>query len=538
MPSEAKRAALIVAATLFLSVCASPMNGDDRAKSTRTPIKHIVVIFQENVSFDHYFATYPHALNPTGEPEFHAKKKTPTINGLSGPLLHRNPNSLAAGNGTDATNPFRLGRSQAATADQDHAYGPEQAAANFGLMDLFPRSVGSAGSPPNAPPLMVKTKGLTMGYFDGNTVTAYWNYAQHFAMSDNSHGTTFGPSTPGAINVVSGQTNGAIDTLNGTGDEIDGGNGSLTMIGDPDPIGDKCSISTRNQVRMGGRNIGDLLNEAGVTWGGFMGGFDLTVKNSNGTTGCFRTSVSKHSGTALDYIPHHAWFQYYKSTANPEHVRPNSVKEIGHKGIANHQYDMNDFYAALKAGNLPAVNFLKAQGFQDGHAGYSNPLDEQEFVVTVVNAIEKSPEWNSTAIVVMYDDSDGWYDHQLGPIVNHSSTPADVLTGPGKCGDGSTALPGIDEGNKHAQGRCGYGPRLPFLVISPWARENFVDHTVTDQTSVIHFIEDNWLGGKRIGGGSFDEIANSIDQMFDFSKVRAGSALILDPKTGEPAKKQ
>jgi phospholipase C len=198
---------------------------------------------------------------------------------------------------------------------------------------------------------------------------------------------------------------------------------------------------------------------------------------------------------------------------------------------------MNDFYAALKAGNLPAVSFLKAQGFQDGHAGYSNPLDEQEFVVTVVNAIEKSPEWNSTAIVVMYDDSDGWYDHQLGPIVNQSSTAADALTGPGKCGDGSTALPGIDEANKHAQGRCGYGPRLPFLVISPWARENFVDHMVTDQTSVIHFIEDNWLGGKRIGGGSFDAIANSIEQMFDFSKMRAGSALILDAKTGEPVKK-
>jgi phospholipase C len=537
MGFSAKRATAMGGAIAFLVLCASSMNADDKPKETKTPIKHIVVIFQENVSFDHYFATYPHAVNPAGEPEFHARKDTPTINGLSGPLLHRNPNSLAVGNGPDATGPFRLGRTQVATADQDHAYGPEQAAANFGLMDLFPRSVGSAGSPPNAPPPMVKTKGLTMGYFDGNTVTAYWNYAQHFAMSDNSHGTTFGPSTPGAINVVSGQTNGAVDALNGTGDEIDGGSGSLTMFGDPDPVGDKCSISTRNQVRMAGRNIGDLLNEAGVTWGGFMGGFDLTVKNPNGTTGCFRTSVSKHSGTALDYIPHHAWFQYYKSTANPEHTRPSSIEEIGHKGAANHQYDMNDFYAALKAGNLPAVSFLKAQGFQDGHAGYSNPLDEQEFVVTVVNAIEKSAEWNSTAIVVMYDDSDGWYDHQLGPIVNQSSTAADALTGPGKCGDGSTALPGIDEANKHAQGRCGYGPRLPFLVISPWARENFVDHMVTDQTSVIHFIEDNWLAGKRIGGGSFDEIANSIEQMFDFSKMRTGSALILDAKTGEPVKK-
>jgi len=71
------------------------------------------------------------------------------------------------------------------------------------------------------------------------------------------------------------------------------------------------------------------------------------------------------------------------------------------------------------------------------------------------------------------------------------------------------------------------------LVISPWAKENFVDHTLTDQTSIIHFIEDNWLGGQRIGQGSFDGIANSIAQMFDFTKIRSNGTLILNPDTGE-----
>jgi phospholipase C len=71
------------------------------------------------------------------------------------------------------------------------------------------------------------------------------------------------------------------------------------------------------------------------------------------------------------------------------------------------------------------------------------------------------------------------------------------------------------------------------LVISPWARQNFVDHTVTDQTSVIHFIEDNWLGGQRIGTGSFDSISNSISQMFDFTKIRSNGTLFLSPDTGE-----
>ena len=90
-----------------------------------------------------------------------------------------------------------------------------------------------------------------------------------------------------------------------------------------------------------------------------------------------------------------------------------------------------------------------------------DPLDEQAFIVNVINFLQTSPDWDDTAVVILYDDSDGWYDHQLGPIVNQSTSPADALTGPGACGDGSTALPGIDSGNPHAQGRCGYGPRQP-----------------------------------------------------------------------------
>jgi phospholipase C len=140
--------------------------------------------------------------------------------------------------------------------------------------------------------------------------------------------------------------------------------------------------------------------------------------------------------------------------------------------------------------------------------------------------------------VIAYDDSDGWYDHQMGPIVNQSSGVDDALTGPGACGNGNTALPGVAMGNLHAQGRCGYGPRLPLLVISPWSKRNFVDHTVTDQSSIIRFVEDNWLNGKRIGQGSFDALANSISGMFDFQHPLEDALiegkLLLDESTGEP----
>ncbi len=528
-----KMLALLTALTTALGPSVSPAFGASQAPGKKMPIQHIVVIFNENVSFDHYFGTYPVALNPKGEPPFHAKADTPTINGLSNALLNFNPN-LNPANGAGATNPFRLDRSQAVTADQDHDYTAEQLGFDMGAMDLFPKSMGTAGPPPSGGGI-VDTTGLTMGYFDGNTVTALWNYAQNFAMNDNSFSSTFGPSSPGVINLVSGQTNGVVKTLNGTGGEVDGGDGSLTMIGDPDPLNDVCSNPSGGQAQMGGKNIGDLLTAAGVTWGSFMGGFNLNIKNSNGTTGCNRSSTGL-AGTTNDYIPHHSFFNYYVSTGNPSHTRPKSIAEIGNNGPANHEYDTDDFFAAVKAGNFPAVNFIKAPGYQDGHAGYSDPIDEQHFLVKVINFLQEQKEWDSTAVVILYDDSDGWYDHQMSPIVNQSTGPADALTGPDACGTAANSLPGIDAGNPHALGRCGYGPRQPFLVISPWAKQNFVDHTVTDQTSVIRFIEDNWLGGQRIGQGSFDGIASSISQMFDFQHKQSDGRLFLDPNTGEPAR--
>ncbi|HEX8892779.1 MAG TPA: alkaline phosphatase family protein [Terriglobales bacterium] len=494
-----------------------------------TPIKHLVIVFQENVSFDHYFGTYPNARNPRGEPSFQPFPNTPTVNGLAKSLLVANPN-LNLANGSGATNPFRLDRSQVVTSDQDHDYGPEQAAFDGGVMDLFPLNVGTPGPPPGAPPIALTT-GLNMGYFDGNTVTALWHYAQYYSLNDNFYGTTFGPSTPGALNLISGQTNGVTRTLNGTGDEVDGGNGSLTVIGDPDPVGDICSNATRNQVQMGGRNIGDLLNAAHVTWGSFMGGFNLAVVNPNGTTGCTRSSTSL-AGTTGDYIPHHAWFQYYASTANPTHARPKSIANIGKSGDpANHQYDLADFYAAVSAGNFPAVSFIKAAAYQDGHAGYSDPLDEQTFVVHLINFLQGQPEWTNTAVVIMYDDSDGWYDHQLGQIVNQSQTAQDALNGAGFCGKALPILDGVT--GPHAQGRCGYGPRQPFLVVGPYAKHNFVDHTMADQSSVLRFIEDNWLAGERVGQGSFDAIASPINSMFDFRQNIQNDLVLLNESTGE-----
>ncbi|GLQ95982.1 phospholipase C [Dyella mobilis] len=535
-------AVCLAASLLTLSVASSAQGpdsadfhrGGDHARTT-TPIKHVVVIFQENVSFDHYFGTYPYAQNMPGEPAFYPAPFTPRVNGFTPQLLSNNPNAANAGNGTGAINPFRLSPAQAATADQDHDYQPEQQAFDNDAMDLFPEYTGSGETLPGAT-AAEEGNGQVMAYYDGNTVTAMWHYAQHFAMSDNSYGSTFGASTQGAINLISGQTNGISDSIAAGGVEVADGQGGYTLVSDADPTDDVCSTSSGARVHMSGKNIGDLLNAKGITWGFFEGGFDLSTVNANGTTGCKRSTLSTVTQTVkADYIPHHQPFQYYSSTSNPNHVRPTSVAMIGHQGdAANHQYDINDFYAAVEAHNMPAVSFLKAPGYQDGHAGYSDPLDEQAFVTHVINFLQKQPEWRDTAVIIAYDDSDGWYDHQAAPHVNGSQSSQDALTGSGQCNARST-LAGVNSNGQPVQGRCGFGPRLPLLVISPWARQNYVDHALTDQTSITRFIEDNWLNGERLGGGSFDSVSGNINGMFDFYlPFPMNRRLFLSEKTGEP----
>jgi phospholipase C len=488
----------VVALTLLSNPSASwaqignpPSSADEFA--TTTPVKHLVIIFDENISFDHYFGAYPVAANPPGEPAFRALPFTPAVNGLTSTLLNANPNAAA---------PFRLDRSEAVTCDNDNHYTDEQTAYDGGLIDKVSELLSGTG--------VGCTPNLSMGYYDGNTVTALWNYAQHFAMSDNFFGTTFGTTVMGHLNLVSGQTHGATPAT------VSGKVANGSVIANIDPKGDDCSTGT--SIQMAGPSVGDLLNAKKITWGWFYGDWS-PASTTNGVATCI---------TQED--PHYTPFQYFATTLNPHHTPPSSVGAIGFTDRANHQYALTDFWNAVAANNLPAVSFLKAPANETGHPSNSSPLLEQTFLVETINKLQQSPDWNDMAILIAWDDSDGWYDHVLAPIVNKSSDANnDALLGPsGLCG---TAQAGafLD--------RCGYGPRLPFLVISPFAKENFVAHTVADQSSILRFIEDNWQVG-QIGNQSFDAISGSILNLFDFGPLSGIGAqerrLILDPDTGQP----
>ncbi len=528
------------ATTAALAVCtatlAAPLATTDAAASvttdadvaTTTPIQHLVVIYQENASFDHYFGTYPEAANPDGDPPFQARLGTPPVNNLLPTSLNGN-RDLRATN-PNQSKPFRLDRTQFVTCSQNHDYKAEQRAANQGRMDRFVQQTDNSTCKdlPRAVP-----SPQTMGYFDGNTVTALWNYAQHFALNDNAFGTTYGPSTPGALNLVAGRTSGASP-------DNDKNVTEGVVYGDPDPQYDDCADAPTH-VELSGTNVGDLLTGAGVSWGWFQGGFARANPVDEPTAVCDSMSPNLAGIADADYEAHHDPFQYFASTANPHHLPPSSDAAIGHDDQANHQYDLRDFWTAGQAGDLPAVSFLKAPGFQDGHPGpkNSNPLDEQDFLVETLNRIQQLPQWSSTAVVLAWDDSDGWYDHQFPPNVHHShNATLDTLYGVSPAGGDPTTLMCMAPPGQHLpvdhptvfEMRCGYGERLPFLVVSPYAKENHVDHTVIDQTSILKFIEDNW-GLPRLGNASFDAEAGLLLNMFDFTQ-RRDDTLLLNHYTG------
>jgi phospholipase C len=518
------------------------------APRTATPIRHVVVLFDENESFDHYFGTYPFAANTDGSP-FYAKPGTPAVNGLYaritrngpvGPLLTSNPNQY---------NPMRLTHSEALTCDQNHSYTPEQQATDNGKDDQYVQFTASSSTCNVNAPAEFASPGLVMDYYDGNTVTAMWNYAQNFAMSDNDYDTNYGPSSPGAINLISGDDSGGYavnpgpttvvpPVSSGVSDpgrvgSVNPATGLGTIFGDIDPYFDDCSDTNHTASSalgvLTGENIGDLLNARHITWGWFQGGFAPTTTAADSSTG-FAQCNAEHQNIGgaevTDYVPHHDPFQYYASTANPHHLPPSSEAAIGHTDQANHQYDLSLFAQTLKDGNLPAVSFLKPAAYQNGHPGNSDPLDEQDFVVNTVNQIEQSRYWPSTAIFITYDDSDGWYDHVTPPVVNGSDDPtADTAM----CSAVAVRL-------GSAQDRCGYGTRLPLIVISPYTRENYVSGNLTDTSSIIKFIEQNWLHGESDGATSFANIAGSLDApggVLEFFTRPHFTPVILNPATGE-----
>ena len=469
----------------------------------RQKIKYVFVIFEENRSFDSYFGTFPGARGLFSQPE----KDTP---GFHQYILN-----------TDGTysqiSPFRLGQEYGAwdLDDVSHAHNPmvEKMDIVYGkpLMDQFALIEEGLHFDTQFPTLAAKQYGeLEMAYVDGDIIPFMWNYANKFALFDNIFQTIIGPSSPNAIAMIAGQSGSTQWVKHPNTVAINVAANAARSIGvpvedDPDPLWgsakdplkgtDKQPINPRDNAIKAQINLtfaslpftltgssfallsrqdlnktadlADLqndipylttLNQASVKWGWYQEGYDAEPTDNNGV---------EHTS----YIGHHNGPHYFGYVAaNP--------------AISVNLHGLNDFFtdiAADKLGTAGGVFYIRG-GFQnqagltplnsdpkvqaqfrgdDDHPGYSDSQLSEALVAREINAIAGSPYWNQCAIIVTYDESEGDYDHVPPQIIAYDPN----------------TLP------------LSRGPRIPLLVISPYARAHVISHELGDHNSVIKFID-------------------------------------------------
>ncbi len=424
-------------------------------RGTHSPIKHTIILYQENISFDHYFGTYGHGSNgiPAGS-------------------------ALSYTNGTQTWGPFAptqlLGTTQSRTCDVDHSYTDMIRMVNHGAMDQFlsafsPPAQGNdkiVGTPATTCPRFetltppgTGATALANAYYTGTAgdpnapLQNYWSLASQYTLADNFFQGVYGPSTPGAQWLVAATNN---------------------TSGDPNPIGDICndypaSISPQNIP-----NLGAEASAAGTSWAWFQGGF--------GT--CTPTAVNGYSA-------HHDPFQYFTSTADLNHAdafNPN----MSYPEANRHQRDLSVFDAALagtpisgQVPTLPAISWVKAPQIDDGHPGYSGPALEDAFVGDLVSRLKASPYWKDTALVIAFDETGGWWDHVAPPDLGGPFFVTWVNGQPNLTGCQYPGIPGAK------CGEAGLGPRMPVLVISRFAKPGFIDHDLLNSASLDRWVEWN-----------------------------------------------
>ncbi|MCQ6281261.1 alkaline phosphatase family protein [Bacillus sp. EB600] len=417
---------------------------------TASPIKHTVVIFQENRTFDNYFGTYPYAqgfkpLNGTPKDVRNFKYVTGNVTrDANGDVYNPDANGIPVYPWHDT------GKAAIQETDVNHSYGPMISMVDGGKMDKFYQVNHDSGKPTDT-----NDKGLlAMSYFDYNDIPAYWQYAQHYALADNYFQPVYGPSTPGALYLVAGQSGNGSQTSSNT-------NPNSQITGDPSPKNGPFGGDSTNGLKynLTYTNIGDELSAANQSWAWYAGGWDAAKADPT-------------SDEAKKYSPHHNPFQYFQNYEDGKYN--NNLK------------DYNNFAQDIKSGSLPEVSFIKAGYGDDEHPGTGNQStpSAEEFTVDTINEIMNSPYWKDTAIIVTYDEGGGFYDHVAPPTV----TP-------------------------NADGLQGDGPRVPAIVISPYAKENYVSHVQYDHTSILKFLEWNY---NLPALNSKDTNANNILDMFDF----------------------
>jgi phospholipase C len=462
-----------VAAMLFATASSV---GAESENGTHSPIKHTIILFQENISFDHYFGTYGHGSNGI----------------LAGSTLSHTSGALTWG----PYSPTQLsGTTQSRTCDVEHGYANMITMANHGAMnrylqlgnDKIEPNPSTPSSCPAFETVAAPGSGVTAlanGYYTGTAgdpnapLQNYWRLASQYTLADNFFQGVYGPSTPGAEWLVAGTNN---------------------TVHDPNPVGDICNDYPAGISPQNIPNLGAEATAAGTSWAWFQGGFGTCIP-----------------GTTNGYSAHHNPFQYFSTTADPTHANafdPN----LNSPQANNHQRDLSVLYAALAGApvagqsvvpNLPSISWVKAPAVDDGHPSYSGPALEDAFVGDLVARLQSSKYWKDTALFIAFDETGGWWDHV---------SPPDLGGNFATWVNGSPNLTGCQyPGDGLACGEAGLGPRMPVLVISRFSRQGFIDHDQLDTTSLTKWVEWNHRLPALGVWGNRDVTAGSLTRAFRF----------------------
>ncbi len=467
---------LLVTLTLVTALPAVDPAGS-RAQTGSIPINHIVVIYEENHSFDNLYGLFPGAngiANATPAETTQVDKQGVVYDTLPAPLaaaVGSNPRQPDPRFPAAMRNqPFLLNdyvSPDDKTGDMIHAYYREQYQIDGGKMDKFAAWSDAAG--------------LSMGYWDPTGLPLF-EIAKQYTVDDNFFHAAFGGSflnhmwlicacTPvwrdapaGAVSVPFPNDAEHLQDKNVTTDGYVV-NTSFT-VNNPHPSSTAADHLVPNQTLL---TIGDELSAADVSWAWYSGGWT--------------DALSGHPDPLFQF--HHQPFAYFANYAD------------GTEAKAQHLKDETDFEASLTNGTLPAVSFVKPLGPDNEHPGYANISEGEAHAAKLVSEIQQSPYWKDTAIIVTYDEHGGSWDHVAPPVVD----------------------------------KWGPGLRVPTIVISPYAKRGYVDHTQYDTTSILKFIESRF-GLKALG--TRDAAANNLLNSFDFSvaPVMQGPASVEAPAAG------
>lgn len=463
------------AAGLPCSALAQPKSVAD-IKGLQEKINHIVVIYQENRSFDHYFGTYKNARTqnkPNNLLDKHGNLDTKFIG------LQKNPEGIPYNylpvpegipgfyNALLPNSPFHLApyisASDNVNWDPSHNFHRMFAQVDQGKMDKFvalalanPKGMSPGlESMKNDDPMVAfelsAPSGAVMGYYQREDLPHYHALADEYVLFDNFFQAMSGGSTGNALYLAAGrsaQWMQAPQKLN-IGKQLDLTDPSYDeygiLINDLPPLNGpteariaKLKIAPPPEEQTY-PSIGDRLNEAQISWAWYNENWN-SVK-----PWALKTAFGPGDGSAVIdtsdlYVPHHNPFQYYPTWS--DNVR------------AGHMRDATDFFEDVKSSKLPAVSFVKATGIHDEHPGHSAPLWGQAWVMKFLNALARSPAWSRTAVIITYDEGGGLWDHVAPPQPD----------------------------------RYGCGTRIPTLLISPYARRGYIDSAMGDTTSVLAFI--------------------------------------------------